>query len=360
MAAIRVHRGPRADGRWYWKADRPDGHSGRVHVWSGWGTPDEAQAAVVATLGGVTQRPDGATVRDLLETWGAAMDARADLAQKSKENAEIVSNRLLAILGGVLLDRLDRRTLERYRDQRQRTGRASTVRLDLRILRQAWQWGREVGIAPERDLPLVQVRPRPDEPTSKRTPDTEDVLRVLDELLPAGRRRAEWPARAAWLLLATGCRIGEVATLTRGAVDLERGELHVRGKTGSRVVPLLAETVAELRTWDLPSDPQAPVWGVSYATMRTGLPMRLRSACKRAGVPAWTPHALRRHAVDALYRRGIDPTVAAALLGHSPAVAMAYYRQAASGDLREAMERVKLGAMPRDNVRKFGGGEDPT
>lgn len=360
IAILRVHRGPRADGAWYWRADRADARGGRVHIWMGWGTPEEAQAAVVVALGGASTRPDpnADTVKTLLEAWGAAYDNRADLAPATRTSAEVVSRRIIDALGSVLLERLDRRALERYRDQRQRTAAASTVALDLTILRQAWEWGREVGLAPERDLPRIKVRPRHDEVRERYTPSTEDVLRVLDELLPAGRRRVAWHARVAWMLLATGCRIGEVAGLRRGAVDLERAELRVTGKTGPRTVPLSSGAVEEIRSWGLHDDPEARVWPVAPRTIGEHLNHAIAAACERAGVKAWTPHALRRHAVDALYRRGIDPTVAAAILGHSPQVAMTYYRRAAEGDLREAMERVKLGAMPRDNVRRLRGAEE--
>lgn len=45
----RVQRGPRADGRWYWKADRQAGPT-RETVWCGWGAVDEAEKAIRKAL----------------------------------------------------------------------------------------------------------------------------------------------------------------------------------------------------------------------------------------------------------------------------------------------------------------------
>jgi hypothetical protein len=50
--------------------------------------------------------------------------------------------------------------------------------------------------------------------------------------------------------------------------------------------------------------------------------------------------------VDALYRAGVDVSVAAAVLGHSPAVALRHYRRASEDDRHEAVRRARLGVVP--------------
>ena len=42
---VRVHSGPRDDGRWRWRADVAAPEGRRETLWTGWGTRDEAEAA---------------------------------------------------------------------------------------------------------------------------------------------------------------------------------------------------------------------------------------------------------------------------------------------------------------------------
>src|SRR5687767_11186671 len=67
-----VVRGPRPDGRWYWRTrDRRAG--AHVTVWTGWATPAEVDREVGAILAGTPRaaRPEDRcdTVRDLAELW---------------------------------------------------------------------------------------------------------------------------------------------------------------------------------------------------------------------------------------------------------------------------------------------------
>jgi hypothetical protein len=70
---------------------------------------------------------------------------------------------------------------------------------------------------------------------------------------------------------------------------------------------------------------------------------RLRVACKNAEVPYFAPGGARRFVVRELYRSGEDPSVAGAVVGHSPVVAMRHYRDVSQEEKREAMARARLG-----------------
>lgn len=344
---VRVHSGPREDGRWRWRADRPsgvrEGKEIREAVWSGWGDRDEAEKAVLGVLTTRGEEPaEGAaevrTVIDLLEVWRA--DARlGDKSERTTMGRKGCAERLCITaygLADVRLDRLDRRALDRF--VRAYEGAPSTLRQDLGALRQAWAWGRERGYVPDKDLPRVRVRGQ--EPAySRYTPTPEEVAAVLAHV----RDRAEWPARALYLLWATGCRPGEIATLAWPSLDLTRGIVVVRGKTGERRVALHPEVVAEIRTWERVG---TTVCGVRPATVRSRLHDYLRDACKDLEIERWSPYGLRRAAVSHLYRAGEDPSVSAALLGHSPAVALRHYRQVRDEDLRAVVRRTGLGLLP--------------
>ena len=139
----RVIRGPKG-GLWYWRAERYRGEAkSGATIWTGWASPQDALlslAALVAEGGDVvpsaqrraSREPCSLrTVRDLMELWLQAREARADLQAGTKTADRVASNRLKAALGDVALDRLALPTLERFRDARIREGAAhASAQLD--------------------------------------------------------------------------------------------------------------------------------------------------------------------------------------------------------------------------------------
>jgi len=347
----RAVRGPRQDGRWYWRARRfVDGKEDSP--WTGWATRDEALRELAALIaGGTLDAPrnpyeDVRTFRDLLECWIATRKERPDLSKRTVDNYVRKARHLAAGLGDVLLERADVLTLERYRDRRLRAGIASsTLALELNILRIAWRWGREVGVCPARALPRVELRARRVRPAV--TPAPEHVRVVASRL-------AGWKRVAFLVQYATGARTGEVAALTWDAIDVEAGTVRLCGKTGPRVVPLAAEALEALQT--LPRDDAGRFWGVSAYTVRVSLSMYMARACREAGIPEFQPYGLRRAAVDRFARAGVDIGTAAAFLGHSPMIMLQHYRRVSLDDMRTAVAAARLGALDGGQVVPFNRG----
>jgi integrase len=338
----RVIRGPNAEGRWYWQAVVYRDATERT-VWSGWATREQASqelAALVAggDLGGA-RRPDPTveTVGDVLETWLGSQAKRVGLSPHTMKHYTARAKPLHDVIGAVRPDRVDLLTIERFRDTRMHSGAApATVAKELKILGIAWRWGRELGYCPARDLPKVAIKAHP--VRSRQTPTPADVLGVLDHL-------DGWPYLATRLLFATGARVGEIAVLRWEAVDLQRATLTLCGKTGPRSFPLSPDLAAMLRP--RAGAPADLVLGVTPNMVRGHLGTRhLAAACARAGVPRFSPHGLRRATVDALLRAGVDVGTAASLMGHTPAVMLAAYRQATDDDRRQAITAAALGAVP--------------
>lgn len=352
---VRIHSGPREDGRWRWRADRAagtvDGRERREPVWSGWATRDEAEAAVLEALteaGRGYEAADGVdTVRDLFEVWLPAA-RRADKSPRTTAARSGCGERISrSALGDVRLTRIDETAIEDY--VLDYPGATSTLAQDLRALRTAWAWARRKKLVPQQDLPPYRIRHDKGK-YSRYTPEPDEVALVLHEL----RQRSEWAWRAAWLLWATGCRPDEIATLEWSGV---RGQaVHVTGKTGPRRVPLRRAVWDEVQRWERgpqgePSrhapDPDGPdtVVGVRPATVRSRLHDHLATACEAAGVPRWSPYGLRRAVVDRLYDAGADPAVAGAVLGHSEAVAIRRYRTVRPRKAAAAVDAAELGAV---------------
>lgn len=365
----RVHRGPREDGRWYWRVDRPDGTGGRVTVCpSLWATSDEVQAHVIAVLArdpeaGV-RLPDRhieiRTVYHVMAAWVVRQKERPDIAQATKACYEANANMISGCAAAATqADRVTKRTLERLRDELLEHYSLSTVRGALRTFRQAWADLRDLGWVPQQILPRVRVQGRT---PAKYTPTTEELLAVLEQVRRPNKRggaRPAWHWRIVYLYWATGCRRGELAGLTWGDIDLDRRRLHVVGKMGPRVVQLHPAVAREIGTWER-GEAAERVWPVADVTIGTSLRDAIHAACDRAKVPRFSVQALRRLAVDTLYGTvGVDE--AAALIGHSPTVALRNYRRVREATQQDALLRSGLGVLPgdEDNVieGRFGGEE---
>ena len=194
------------------------------------------------------------TVRDLMECWMGAQEARGDLSPRTVSGYRIAARHVAGVLGDVQVDRVGMSTVERYRDERLRAGGApGTAKMELGVLRMAWIWGREVGVCPARDLPRVSIRVKP--ARNQRTPPLGDVLAVLEHL-------DGWPRLAVVLMMGTGARIREIAHLRWKDVGLDAATIRIReSKTRPRTLPVAEDVVAELRQHG-PGPAEAGIFGV--------------------------------------------------------------------------------------------------
>lgn len=283
------------------------------------------------------------TVRDLVELWLGAQAQRADLSRHTLKAYRHSAVCLVEIAGTVAVTDVTAGWLVGLRDQLGQRFAPQTVKLHLAVLGFAWRWAARlqlVGAPP--DLPAVRV-PR----KVRHTPRLADVAAVIEQ--------AEgWQRLLLALAWSTGARVGELCRLRWSDLDLEQGTVVVCGKTGPRAVPLvgagLDQARAATREGELLVGARVP------ATAEKRLGEALQGLCASAGVAPFTIHALRRLAVDAMARAGVDVATAAALTGHTPAVMLTHYRQVTESDLRAAAARAELGAAPgRSAGPRLGG-----
>ena len=337
----RAVRGPRDDGTWYWRAEVADGKGGTRSLWSGWATPEKAEEILLRlATDGVDESQDGEaevlTVRDLLDLWGGYQLERADAGEirpRTMTSYRISVERLAEIAGDQLLARLDKRAVNRIRLSVLRRFASTTAHLHLSIFTMALQWGWDYGLLGQEPPSVDLPKPRPRE---KYTPTAQEVARTLEHI------HVPWAKLAMRILWSTGARKGAVAHIR--TEDWHTGDriLHLHTtKTGPRDVPIGASLAAQLDAWE-----PGEVWflAVSPHTARH-IDERIRDACDAAGIRRWTPHALRRLAVDTLARSGVDVATAASLLGHSPAVMLQAYRQVDTEDRRRAILTARLGEV---------------
>lgn len=215
-----------------------------------------------------------------------------------------------------------------------------TINRRCRQLVRIWAWGVEDGVIdPAAWQALRSVRPlalgrtaavdyAPIEPAP-----AADVERTLEQL----------PAAVADLVRfqrLTGCRPGEALALDASRIDRTgsvwsyRPERHKTAHHGhARVIPIGPRAQAVLERNPGPR-PFAGLFGSVDAYRRS-----IARACKRAGVPPWSPNRLRHDAATAIRERfGLE--TAQAVLGHASADTTTRYARTAWELARAAAEAI--------------------
>lgn len=327
----RATRGPREDGRWYWRAEY---HTERATVWTGWGTRAEVQRRLTEHVAehGTAARPSAraeelATLDDLMRAWFAHLeDDCPDLKPASLRTYRGCVRRLRVVAAKVACERLPTGAGIEVRAALIRRYAPATVQTTIVALNAAWKWARGRGLVPDvpLDVPGVKV-PEPEHVTP-----SDDVLRRVLDRIDSPRWRV-----AVEVLFITGARPVDLSRATR----LEDGGIVLDGKTGQRWVPLPPELYRALAELQL-SHGRGTVLPWTEDFFRVELGRKLRDAAEVAGVNA---RALRRACSDRLLRSGVEIAVYAYWMGHGPAVALRYYRRATRDDLRLAAEAVAKG-----------------
>ncbi len=274
---------------------------------------------------------DVRTLHDLLDLWLADVLASTSLSERTKIARTQQARRLDETVGRMRVGDARRAGAEHKRARQAAGKRASTIATELVALGAAWRWGVREGLVSGEGPDCKVVRAHEVEATAREryTPTADEVSRALACL-------DGWTHDFLTVLWLTGARRGEVSALTGASVDDARGVLRLRGKTGARDFPLLDPLAAALAPWREGKAPGARLWPVTEGSVGSTLGSHIARACKAAGVPYFTPHGLRRAAVDNLLRAGVDVGTAAALLGHSPAVMLKHYRRASEADVANA------------------------
>ena len=340
---VSIVRGPNAEGRWYWRARDAD----RATVWTGWATRDEAAregAAVLAkpkaSATSAIPTEHASTMGEVLDSWWSVIEGDTVLRASTKRGYLSRLLRLKRLLSHAPVAGMNRAALQGYLAKRIEEGGAlRSIGGEFISLRHAWRIGIERELIPNRPLPSLKLRIDPKVYVANHyTPSPEEVTRALAEL--SGEM-----ALSVQLLVATGARVGEVSGLRRNDLDRARGTLRLDGKTGPREFPV-TEGILSL-IGDRFDGTDAPILRFDVKEPAQVIRQHVLRACARAGVPEFTPHGLRRMAVDRMARAGVEPSVAASITGHDPNVMLKHYRAVSDDDLRLVVQQADLGWFAR-------------
>ena len=235
----------------------------------------------------------------------------------------------------------------KYRDERLATGKSNnTVRLELALLSHLFtiaikEW--RVGLFYN---PVANIRkPAPGKGRDRRLkPEEEkDLFQVCDK---HSNPMLGWMARIA---LYTGMRAGEIKSLTRKQVNLDKRTVHLtETKNGSsRTVPLTRSATdvfrAALNHPIRPLDTDLLFWGEPG---RDGIrrPYEFRPAwsriLKKAGIEGLRFHDLRHEAVSRLVEAGLGDQEVSAISGHKSMQMLKRYTHLRAEDLVERLDQI--------------------
>ena len=234
---------------------------------------------------------------------------------------------------GLVLDDVDVRVLADYTSElgRARRGLApATVGRRLSAVRSLVRHALGPSRVPEAALAPRRARRLPE------TPRPAEVEQLVDGLLaddPLGLRNAALVE----LVYSCGLRSAEAVGLDLADVDLEREQLHVRGKGGKeRLVPLGEEAAWQLGRWLRDGRP-ALARGACDALFLSVRGRRLDTSALRRLVPH--PHRLRHAYATHLLEGGADLRTIQELLGHASLSTTQIYSHVDARRLRRVYDR---------------------
>lgn len=295
------------------------------------------------------------TVREFLTAWMQAK--QLEIAESSLPEYERSVKTLMESIGSKAdrpVDALTRKDALAYRAHlAQRIGPA-TVNKTLRILRGAWRQAMDATLTLENIFPSsIELKQKSGAKRRPFTlPELTKVLNACDD---------EW--RGMVLLgLYTGQRLGDLAGLTWGNVDLEKGAVAFTTTKTDRPmeIPLAAPLLHYLIGRPSADTPDAPVLPGIHAALTSGGSGTLsrqfseilaragliekkahRSTGKGRGAPRKSAglsfHCLRHTATSLLKNAGVSDVVAREIIGHDSEAVSRVYTHIESSTLRKAV-----------------------
>ncbi|MGH9747261.1 MAG: tyrosine-type recombinase/integrase [Candidatus Acidiferrales bacterium] len=168
-------------------------------------------------------------------------------------------------------------------------------------------------------------------------PDEEERLRGALMTTMAARAARMWEFD---LALYTGIRRGEQWNLKWKDVDLERGNITVKGKTGRRHVLANASALASLRKLHALTSEQEFVSPDNDGSQKRDWRTWFREACAEANVENFHWHDLRHTFASRLVMAGVDIRTVQELLGHKSIVQTMRYAHLSVDHRTAAVEKI--------------------
>lgn len=273
------------------------------------------------------------TFRELAKA--AMVQKKLRLAPGSYEMDQYRLKNLLPLLGRVPADGMNTARLEETMAQLRARVSNSTVNRYRSLISSIYSF------AVRHDLiafnPVSKVKPYKENESRLRWLRDDEEQRLRAEIgNPALEAEFE-------LALNTGMRRGEQFKLEWSNVDLERGNLTVKGKTGRRHIVANKTALTALLTLRKITGGKKYVCPNATDAIRRDGRSWFENAVKRAGIPDFHYHDLRHTFASRLVMAGVDIRTVQELLGHKNINQTMRYSHISSDHRRAAVEKMNVG-----------------
>lgn len=270
------------------------------------------------------------TFRDL--AMAAMSQKKLRLAPTSYETDTLRLKQLLPIIGNLPADRLTPARIDETLAHFRRSVSSSTVNRFHALISSIYKFAVHAGRVPVNPATKVKRYKENESRIRWLRPEEEKALR---EALVADTH--EWELD---LALNTGMRRGEQFGLQWKDVDIERGNLTVRGKTGRRHIVANDQAKAALRKLFAVTGKETHVCPDAGADVKRDWRRWLEVAAKTAGVKDFRWHDLRHTFASRLVMNGVDIRTVQSLLGHKSIVQTMKYAHLAPDHRQAAVEKM--------------------
>lgn len=270
------------------------------------------------------------TFRDLANA--AMTQKKLRLAPASYETDMLRLKQLLPLIGNLPADRLTPARIEETLAHFRRQVSSSTVNRFHALISSIYKFAVHAGRVSIN--PASKVKRYKENESRIRWLRPEEEKAIRDALI-ADAHEYEFD-----LALHTGMRRGEQFGLQWKDVDLERGILTVRGKTGRRHVVANSNATAALRKLHAITGKETHVSPDADNDVKRDWRRWLEDAAKKAGVEDFHWHDLRHTFASRLVMNGVDIRTVQELLGHKSIVMTMKYSHLAPDHRQAAVEKM--------------------
>ncbi len=273
-----------------------------------------------------SQQASALTVATLKARW---FENHVESLRSAQHIRWRIEKNVVPVIGSIRLADLHRRDINAVIDPIVRRGRPVEANRVFEVMRAMFRWAVKRG---DLDRNPMEGMAKPSTETARDRVLTEDEIRAVWNALPVAIAKSKAVQRILKLCLITGQRVGEVAGMRVGELDLKKAIWSLPAartkNANAHTVPLSPLAVGVIKEslkasgedadYLFPAaDQEGPLDARAIAkTLSRAQEITKEKPKGRFGIAPWTAHDLRRTAITGMAQLGVEPIVIGAVANH--------------------------------------------